>query len=172
MKVHSVKTFLTSFFGTGDILSIENLVKSIGVVLSSSAVSSQTNAIGDGIRQCNVAQTTTATITTRDWQASRYSFRVFLKLNKQTKLFRFLKKSDSILSLSVCLPLCLSVCLSVCLSLCLSISRSLCVSVSLYLNFTRWFHNSFSTFETIWQISLNPDKSKILFKILMLCCNF
>jgi len=51
-------------------LSVENVMKSWGSVFSSSALFTQTNAIGDGIRQCTVGLTTTATITTRDWQAS------------------------------------------------------------------------------------------------------
>ena len=62
-------------------MSVENVMKSWGSVFSSSALYTQTNAIGDGIRQCTVGLTTTATITTRDWQASdRVPLQFFLSI--------------------------------------------------------------------------------------------
>ena len=68
---------MLNIFIVGDILSVETSLKSWGTVFSSSALFSQTNAIGDGIRQCTVGLTTTATITTRDWQVGFYKFQVF-----------------------------------------------------------------------------------------------
>ena len=42
-------------------------------MFSSSAIHTQTTALGEGVKQCTVGRSTIATITTRDWQVIDYT---------------------------------------------------------------------------------------------------
>ena len=50
-------------------------------MFSSSAIHTQTTALGEGVKQCTVGRSTIATITTRDWQVIDYT----LTMGKNTK---------------------------------------------------------------------------------------
>ena len=53
-------------------------------MFSSSAVHTQTTALGEGIKQCIVGRSTITTITTRDWQVKNGQ-----KINKIAKIIVF-----------------------------------------------------------------------------------
>ena len=54
----------------GDDALLERMVSTWGAMFGSSALHTQTTALGEGIKQCTVGRTTMVTITTRDWQVS------------------------------------------------------------------------------------------------------
>ena len=66
-------------------------------MFSSSAIHTQTTALGEGVKQCTVGRSTIATITTRDWQVIDYTLTMGKNPGKKKKsqFFReiiFMKK--------------------------------------------------------------------------------
>ena len=56
------------FHFSGDDSILKQIISTWGEMFSSSAVHTQTTALGEGIKQCIVGRSTITTITTRDWQ--------------------------------------------------------------------------------------------------------
>lgn len=92
---------ISSYFGLshplGDDALLERMVSTWGAMFGSSALHTQTTALGEGIKQCTVGRTTMVTITTRDWQVSLlrlgYSptFRSYPTLNQRYLLSYWVK---------------------------------------------------------------------------------
>jgi len=57
-------------FEKGDNKILQRIISSWGEMFSSSAIHTQTTALGEGVKQCTVGRSTIATITTRDWQGN------------------------------------------------------------------------------------------------------
>ena len=49
---------------------LKRLVTTWGEIFSSSAIHTQTTALGEGIKTCTVGRNTTVTVTARDWQVN------------------------------------------------------------------------------------------------------
>ena len=56
-------------------------------MFSSSAIHTQTTALGEGVKQCTVGRSTIATITTRDWQVIDYTLTMGKNLGKKNRNF-------------------------------------------------------------------------------------
>ena len=63
---------------------MKQIISTWGEMFSSSAVHTQTTALGEGIKQCIVGRSTITTITTRDWQVKNGQ-----KINKMAKIIVF-----------------------------------------------------------------------------------
>ena len=81
-------------FFAGDNKILQRIISSWGEMFSSSAIHTQTTALGEGVKQCTVGRSTIATITTRDWQVIDYT----LTMGKNTKKIQ-LKQISRILTL-------------------------------------------------------------------------
>ena len=73
-----------SFFA-GDNKILQRIISSWGEMFSSSAIHTQTTALGEGVKQCTVGRSTIATITTRDWQVIDYTLREWGKIRKNAQ---------------------------------------------------------------------------------------
>ena len=74
-KIALFNNKLFSFFA-GDNKILQRIISSWGEMFSSSAIHTQTTALGEGVKQCTVGRSTIATITTRDWQVINYTLRM------------------------------------------------------------------------------------------------
>ena len=79
-----------SFFA-GDNKILQRIISSWGEMFSSSAIHTQTTALGEGVKQCTVGRSTIATITTRDWQVINYTLRMGKNSKKMLNLGKFRK---------------------------------------------------------------------------------
>lgn len=64
---------------------LERIVSTWGAMFGSSALHTQTTALGEGIKQCTVGRPTMVTITTRDWQVSLLFVYSFLETRARTR---------------------------------------------------------------------------------------
>ena len=87
-NVFIYKKINSYFIFSGDNKILQRIISSWGEMFSSSAIHTQTTALGEGVKQCTVGRSTIATITTRDWQVINYTLRMGKNFKKMLNLFR------------------------------------------------------------------------------------